>query len=94
MKRVLNLFFALAICFSFAACTDDDNENYIIDVKKSDDSMQITVSVPYVDGMSYVNIFRRDNYKDIFNNFWLIQGYTKKKKIVIMLVYEEEFSCE
>lgn len=67
MKRVLNLIFALAICFSFAACTDDNNDNYIIDVRKSEDSMRINISVPYVEGMSYVNIFRRDDYKDIFN---------------------------
>lgn len=67
MKRVLNLLFALAICLSFAACTDDNNDNYIIDVKKSEDSMRINVSVPYIEGMSYVNIFRRDDYKDIFN---------------------------
>ena len=66
MKRVLMLIFALAICFSFAACTDDNNDNYIIDVRKSEDSMRINVSVPYVEGMSYVNILRRDDYKDIF----------------------------
>lgn len=67
MKRVLNLLFALVICLSFSACTDDNNDNYIIDVRKSEDSMRINVSVPYIEGMSYVNIFRRDDYKDIFN---------------------------
>lgn len=88
MKRVLNLFFALAICFSFVACTDDDNENYIIDVKKSEDSMRITVSVPYVDGMSYVNIFRRDNYKDIFN---LAQIIPASKNINASYIFEDTF---
>lgn len=88
MKRVLNLFFALALCFSFAACTDDDNENYIIDVKKSDDSMRITVSVPYVDGMSYVNIFRRDNYKDIFN---IAQIIPASKNINASYIFEDTF---
>lgn len=67
MKRVFNLFFALALCFSFVACTDDENDDYIIDVIKSEDSMRINVSVPYVEGMSYVNIFRKDDFKDIFN---------------------------
>lgn len=67
MKRVFNLFFALALCFSFVACTDDENDDYIIDVIKSEDSMRINVSVPYVEGMSYVNIFRKDDFKDVFN---------------------------
>lgn len=65
MKRVFNLFFALALCFSFVACTDDENDDYIIDVIKSEDSMRINVSVPYVEGMSYVNIFRKDDFKDV-----------------------------
>ncbi len=78
MKRILNLFFALAICFSFVACTDNDDEQYIIDIHKSDDSMSVTVSVPYVENMSYVNIFRKDSEDDIFNIAQIIPAAKNK----------------
>lgn len=86
MKRVFNLFFALALCFSFVACTDDENDDYIIDVIKSKDSMRINVSVPYVEGMSYVNIFRKDDFKDIFN---LGQIIPASKNINATYIFED-----
>lgn len=86
MKRVFNLFFALALCFSFVACTDDENDDYIIDVIKSEDSMRINVSVPYVEGMSYVNIFRKDDFKDIFN---LGQIIPASKNINATYIFED-----
>lgn len=86
MKRVFNLFFALALCFSFVACTDDENDDYIIDVIKSEDSMRINVSVPYVEGMSYVNIFRKDDIKDIFN---LGQIIPASKNINATYIFED-----
>lgn len=86
MKRVFNLFFALALCFSFVACTDDENDDYIIDVIKSEDSMRINVSVPYVEGMSYVNIFRKDDIKDVFN---LGQIIPASKNINATYIFED-----
>lgn len=86
MKRVFNLFFALALCFSFVACTDDENDDYIIDVIKSEDSMRINVSVPYVEGMSYVNIFRKDDFKDVFN---LGQIIPASKNINATYIFED-----
>lgn len=86
MKRVFNLFFALALCFSFVACTDDENDDYIIDVIKSEDSMRINVSVPYVEGMSYVNIFRKDDINDIFN---LGQIIPASKNINATYIFED-----
>lgn len=86
MKRVFNLFFALALCFSFVACTDDENDDYIIDVRKSEDSMRINVSVPYVEGMSYVNIFRKDDFKDVFN---LGQIIPASKNINATYIFED-----
>lgn len=86
MKRVFNLFFALALCFSFVACTDDENDDYIIDVRKSEDSMRINVSVPYVEGMSYVNIFRKDDIKDVFN---LGQIIPASKNINATYIFED-----
>lgn len=86
MKRVFNLFFALALCFSFVACTDDENDDYIIDVIKSEDSMRINVSVPYVEGMSYVNIFRKEDFKDIFN---LGQIIPASKNINATYIFED-----
>lgn len=86
MKRVFNLFFALALCFSFVACTDDENDDYIIDVIKSEDSMRINVSVPYVEGMSYVNIFRKDDSKDVFN---LGQIIPASKNINATYIFED-----
>ena len=86
MKRVFNLFFALALCFSFVACTDDENDDYIIDVIKSEDSMRINVSVPYVEGMSYVNIFRQDDFKDVFN---LGQIIPASKNINATYIFED-----
>lgn len=86
MKRVFNLFFALALCFFFVACTDDENDDYIIDVIKSEDSMRINVSVPYVEGMSYVNIFRKDDFKDIFN---LGQIIPASKNINATYIFED-----
>lgn len=85
MKRVFNLFFALALCFSFVACTDDENDDYIIDVN-SEDSMRINVSVPYVEGMSYVNIFRKDDFKDVFN---LGQIIPASKNINATYIFED-----
>lgn len=86
MKRVFNLFFSLALCFSFVACTDDENDDYIIDVIKSEDSMRINVSVPYVEGMSYVNIFRKDDFKDVFN---LGQIIPASKNINATYIFED-----
>lgn len=86
MKRVFNLFFVLALCFSFVACTDDENDDYIIDVRKSEDSMRINVSVPYVEGMSYVNIFRKDDFKDVFN---LGQIIPASKNINATYIFED-----
>lgn len=86
MKRVFNLFFALALCFSFVACTDDENDDYIIDVRKSEDSMRINVSVPYVEGMSYVNIFRKEDFKDVFN---LGQIIPASKNINATYIFED-----
>ncbi len=80
MKRILNLFFIFAICFSFAACTNSDDEKYIIDVEKASDSMSVTVSIPYVEDMAYVNIFRKDSEDDVFNIAQIIPA-TKNKNI-------------
>lgn len=85
MKRIFNLFFALAICFSFAACTDNDDEQYIIDVHRPDDSMSVTVSVPYIEDMSYVNIFRKDSEDDIFNIAQIIPA-AKNKNITYSFI--------
>lgn len=68
------------------ACTDDENDDYIIDVIKSEDSMRINVSVPYVEGMSYVNIFRKDDFKDIFN---LGQIIPASKNINATYIFED-----
>lgn len=68
------------------ACTDDENDDYIIDVIKSEDSMRINVSVPYVEGMSYVNIFRKDDFKDVFN---LGQIIPASKNINATYIFED-----
>ena len=68
MKRILKLFSAFVFSLLLAACSEQDDNNYIIDVKipESTEAKSIIVSVPYTDGMEYVNIFRKDK-EDVFN---------------------------
>lgn len=81
MKKFLVLFAAIAICCSFISCTDEeseDSETYIIDVSPSESSL--IISIPYVDGTSYINIFRKSKSEPSTNIGQIIPYYNNVNK--------------
>ena len=84
MKKILKIFSAFSFLILLAACSEQDDNNYIIDVKIPDSAAQksIIVSVPYVDGMDYVNIFRKDD-SDVFNIGQIIPASKNKMQTYI-----------
>lgn len=76
MKKFLFLFAAIAIFGSLVSCTDEEKEDtevYIIDVSPS--SSSLIVSIPYVDGASYINIFRKSKTEASVNIGQIIPYY-------------------